>query len=467
MKSATHFLKRLGCFTIAAILALSCLSACGGGGDGGSGSGKTKLTVFLYMNDHEQQVYEGMIEKFKEAHADEISDIEVQISTQDNYATTLTGMMTANDLPDIFYVGPESVKNYVDNGYLADLTPLLSSANISTDDLPQDILSYYKYDGTTTGDGNIYALPKDASTFAYAYNKDLFDAAGLAYPDPNKPYTYDEFVEVLQALTKDTNGDGEIDQWGASFADIYMLYQFIWSNGASFTSEDGKTVTVSDPKFVDALQKYVDLTLKYNVTPTVEQDVALGPYQRWIAGQTAFYAAGTWDVASFMDPDTFPYAWDLCCYPTLSTGVSYTWNGTVGFCISESSQNKELALQLISYLSTDPDGQKDLSGMNGASSVQVPNLISLQDEFKQMVADGSMTYPSNVDVIFNYLNGSDNAHGRMMETTYTPNTEWIDMFWEQLTDVKAGKRDLNEFITSIEPEMQASLDRAWSDAAGK
>ena len=459
MKVSTRFLKRLASCTLALVLALACLSGCGGSGDSG---GKAKLKVFLYMNDHEKEVYSAMVDKFKEEHADEISDIEFQITTQSEYATTLTGMMTAKDMPDVFYVGPESVKTYVDNGYLADLTPLLSDAGISTDDLPQGVLSFYKYDGTQTGDGNLYALPKDASVFAYAYNKDVFDAAGVAYPDPEKPYTYEEFVEVLQALTKDNDGDGEIDQWGASFADVYMLYQFIWSNGASFTSEDGKTVTISDPKFVDALQKYVDLTLKYQVTPTVEQDVALGPYQRWIAGQTGFYAAGTWDVASFMDPETFPYNWDLCYYPALSGGKSMTWSGTVGFCISETSEHKDLALKLINYLSTDPEGQKDLSGMNGSASVQVPNLLSLQDEFKAKVADGSVKYPSNVDVIFNYLNGSDIAEGRMMETTYTPNTEWIDLFWEQLTDVKAGKRDLNEFITSIEPEMQELLDKAWT-----
>ena len=165
-----------------------------------------------------------------------------------------------------------------------------------------------------------------------------------------------------------------------------------------------------------------------------------------------------------MDPETFPYNWDLCYYPTMSSGKSYTWSGTVGFCVSEASEHKDLALQLISYLSTDPEGQKDLSGMTGNASVQVPNLLSLQDEFKSKVADGSMTYPSNVDVIFNYLNGTGFAQGRMMETTYTPNTEWIDIFWEQLTDVKVGKRDINEFISSIKSEMQASLDKAWANA---
>lgn len=120
MKVSTRFLKRLASCILALVLALACLSGCGGSGDSG---GKAKLKVFLYMNDHEKEVYSAMVDKFKEEHADEISDIEFQITTQSEYATTLTGMMTAKDMPDVFYVGPESVKTYVDNGYLADLTP--------------------------------------------------------------------------------------------------------------------------------------------------------------------------------------------------------------------------------------------------------------------------------------------------------------------------------------------------------
>lgn len=462
MKSRAKFLRRLVCLALAAVMTMA-LAACGGGG--GSSGGKVKLKVFLYMNDHEQEVYTAMVEQFKEEHKDEISDIDFQITTQSEYNTTLTGMMTAKDLPDVFYVGPAAVKSYVDNGYVADLTPLLSSAGISTDDLPQNTLSFYKYDGSSIGSGDLYALPKDASTFAYAYNKDVFDKAGVPYPDPNKPYTYDEFVAVCQKLTQDTDGDGEIDQWGASFADLFMFQQYVYSNGAGFLSDDNRTVTIDTPEFKEALQKYLDLTFKYEVTPTYEQDVALGPYQRWIAGQTGFYAAGTWDVASFMDPNTFPYNWDLCYYPTLSTGVSYTWNGTVGFCISETSENKELALQLINYLSTDPDGQKQLSGMDGSASVQVPNLQSLQDDFKAAVADGTVTYPPNVDVIFNYINGSDVAVGRMQESDYTPNSEWITLFWEGLTSYRAGNySSVDEFVSAMKPTMQESLDKAWETA---
>ena len=200
--------------------------------------------------------------------------------------------------------------------------------------------------GEKTGSGDLYALPKDASVFAYAYNKDIFDEAGIPYPDPENPYTYEEFVDVCQKLTKDKDGDGEIDQWGCGMANAFMLQQYVWSNGATYLTDDYKTVNIDTPEFKDAVQKYVDLTLKYKVTRTVEQDASLGVYRR-MAGRTGSILRGTWDVAAFMDKETFPFNWDLCAYPTLSTGKSMTWLGTVGFCVSEKSKNKEEATELI------------------------------------------------------------------------------------------------------------------------
>ena len=343
-------LKKLVSAGLVAIMATSLLAGCGGSKDSSeTADGKKNLSIFIFANDHESTVYKSMIDQYKKDHADTIGNIDVQITTQDEYSKTLTGMMTAGDLPDIFYVGPESVEQFVENGYIEDLQPILDEKGISTDGmLAQEALDSYRYDGDKTGSGDLYALPKDASVFAYAYNKDLFDEAGLDYPDPENPYTYDEFVEVCKKLTKDTDGDGEIDQWGCGFANAFMLQPFVWSNGASYLSDDHKTVTVDTPEFKEALQKYVDLTVDLGLTPTVEQDASLGVYQRWLAGQEAFYACGTWDVAAFMDDETFPFNWDLCAYPTLSTGKSMTWLGTVGFCVSAKSKNKEEATELVS-----------------------------------------------------------------------------------------------------------------------
>ena len=363
----------------------------------------------------------------------------------------------------MFYVGPESVEQFVENGYIANLQPILDEKGISTDGLvAQEALDSYRYDGEKAGSGDLYALPKDASVFAYAYNKDMFDEAGIPYPDPENPYTYEEFVEVCKQFTKDTDGDGEIDQWGCGMANAFMLQPFVWSNGATYLTDDYKTVNIDTPEFKEALQKYVDLTLEYEVTPTVEQDASLGVYQRWLAGQEAFYACGTWDVAAFMDKETFRLSG--ICVPIRHCQAEKIHDMARNSRLLRicKQQEPEEATELISYLCTNEEGQKELSGITGGQSIQLPNIKSLAEgEFVTAISDGTLAFPSNVDVFFNYLNGTDKYEGRFQETTYTPNAEWHDIFLEGLDNVKNGSMTVDEYIAEVQPKMQESLDEAW------
>ena len=80
--------------------------------------------------------------KVKE-HADEISTVNFEVTTQDEYATKMTAAMTAGELPDIFYVGPEAVRSYVDNGYVQPLDDLVDATAV--DNLWPAIKSAYMY----------------------------------------------------------------------------------------------------------------------------------------------------------------------------------------------------------------------------------------------------------------------------------------------------------------------------------
>lgn len=158
-------MKKLGALALTTTLVFgSVLTGCGGKDKGTTADGKKNLSVFIFANDHESPIYKGMIEKYKEAHSDTIGNIDVQITTQEEYSKTLTGMMTAKELPDVFYVGPESVQQFVENGYIENIQPILTELGISTDDLvAQEALNSYRYDGSKVGTGDLYALPKDAS----------------------------------------------------------------------------------------------------------------------------------------------------------------------------------------------------------------------------------------------------------------------------------------------------------------
>jgi multiple sugar transport system substrate-binding protein len=82
------------------------------------GDGDKTINILLYMQEHEKKIYSGLIEDFVEEHKDEIKEVNFEVTTQDEYGTKMTANMTAGDMPDIFYVGPDSVRSYVDNGYV-------------------------------------------------------------------------------------------------------------------------------------------------------------------------------------------------------------------------------------------------------------------------------------------------------------------------------------------------------------
>ena len=433
----------------------------GSSADSMKGNGDKTINVFLYMQEHEKEIYKGLVEEFVEEHKDEIKEVVFEITTQDEYNTKMIANMTANDMPDVFYVGPAGVRSFVDNGYILPLDDYVDAETIGK--IWGTTQEIYRYDGTNVGAGSLYALPKDLSCFAFAYNKDLFDEAGLAYPDPEKPYTYDEFIEVCKALTKDKDGDGETDQWGVANANQFGMTPYLYSNGVKFLSDDMTKVNVANNEALkNALTFYTDLTLN-GLTPSVDQDTALGGYQRWLDGQIGFYACGTWDIAAFMDDSTFPYEWDLTGWPVGpdGDGRSHTWMGSVGYCISKNTANPDLCAELIAKLSTDEDGQKAVSGITTGSSIQLPNISDLAyGEFLDAVKEGKLPFPANVRVLFGYFEGDDHYAAALQETDYTYNGEWFDPFWQGVQNIQRGNITVEDFLTQVEPDMQSALDNA-------
>jgi len=418
------------------------------------------LKVFIFAQEHEKAVYQSLIDKFQK---DTGAKVTFEVTTADEYGQKLLAYKSAEDMPDIFYVGPDTVASNVDDGYLLALDNYVDTGVVNN--LWGSVSNAYRYDGKIagTGNGSLYCLPKDFSTFAFAYNKDIFDKAGIAYPDPGNPYTWDQFLDVCKQLTKDTDGDGEVDQWGCANALQWALDAFIYTNGGHFLNEDyTKVVIDGQQEFIDGFQFFADLTCKHHVTPSVEQDTALGGYQRWLDGQIGFYACGTWDVGAFMDKKTFPYNWGLCAWPTGKTGVSMTRNGSVGFAVSSTTKYPEAAASLITLFSTDLEGQKVLSGETTGASLQIPNIMDYaKGDFKARINDGTIPYGDNVDVIFNYIEGTPKYKGIFVETTYTYNADWWTEFLNGGYEyVLKGEKTAAEYCKEVQPAMQDALDAA-------
>lgn len=82
-------------------------------------------------------------------------------------------------------------------------------------------------------------------------------------------------------------------------------------------------------------------------------------------------------------------------------------------------------------------------------------------DFKDRIADGTIPYGDNVEVIFNYIEGTDKYEGIFVETNYTYNSDWWTAFLNGGYEyVLTGEKTAAEYCAEVQPAMQEALDNA-------
>jgi multiple sugar transport system substrate-binding protein len=104
--------------------------------------------------------------------------------------------------------------------------------NLNLDDYVPGLVEHFG----TLADGTTVGVPFYHSNRVYAYRKDLFEdpdemaafKAKYGY-DLAAPSTWDQFHDICEFFTRDTDGDGEIDFWGTTAA---YTFGIAWDNFA-------------------------------------------------------------------------------------------------------------------------------------------------------------------------------------------------------------------------------------------
>jgi multiple sugar transport system substrate-binding protein len=180
--------------------------------------------------------------------------------------TKYTVESTAGRAPDVFHVHAFSLPMFFSKGFAKDLTPFIEKESAGFLDawypLPVHLMKH---------NGKMHAMPGDYMTMVLFYNTEMFKAAGL---DVNKPpKTWEEFLVYAKKLTRDTDGDGKVDQWGfgtvgAKSPGFSMRFgPFIWSYGADYLAPDMQKSALNSSQANEAFQFFVELYTKYKVVP--------------------------------------------------------------------------------------------------------------------------------------------------------------------------------------------------------
>jgi len=197
---------------------------------------------------------------------------------------------TARDtLPDVFQLDDVDVPALADRGGALDLAPYLSRAGVDLARYNPEVLAVFRRGAA------LYALPRGYAPLMVVYNRDLLDRAAIPYPTDD--WTWDEFLRMAQLLTRDRDGDGRIDQWGAGFDRRPSFWvAWIWAGGGDVLCPGGRRASgcLDASATVAAIRWYGGWVTRWGIAPRPHDPTASGVEiaRLFTAGRIAFMTVG-------------------------------------------------------------------------------------------------------------------------------------------------------------------------------
>ncbi len=294
----------------------------------------------------------------------------------------------ARRMPDVVKLHNFSLAMFFELGCAADLTPFVQKEG------PDFLKSWYEFPiKSLTYRGRLMAMPGDYMSMVLIYNRELFRAAGL---DPNRPpRTWEEFREYAKRLTRDTDGDGRVDQWGFSMPASknpglpLRILPMVWSFGADFLTPDGRRSAMNTPEFREAFRFIVELaTVDRVVPPGVTtfgpQDVRIQMAHRRIAMKIG--SGWTYPIVNAINPQLNAMeVLEAAPVPAGRRRITAAWLS--GWIMSPHTAHPEAAWRFIKFLTSKETEKKFFEDNRVISSRKDVNVLPLvkMDKFSRVI----------------------------------------------------------------------------------
>ena len=338
--------KKIVSVLLVAAMAVSMIAGCGSKSDSkksDSKSGEKTLEVWVPPLDDATEKNWGDLLKDWEKEND--CKVNLTVIPWDKYEETYTTALNSGEGPDVGYMYNEMFPTYIDAGAVEDM-----SSYVTDEDKKE-----YKY----LSNGNMmdgqYGWPLVTGVpFVLYYNEDILNALGEKAPE-----TWDDFARICQEATKDTDGDGKVDQYGfacgMNTSDIGAMqilnayyYSALWQNGGQVYNDDLKSVSFADEAGKEAVTWLKGLTSYMN-----EDFMSLSWSDAFSnvfgAGKAVFGITRSSQTDGTTFAETYPdLNWNFVT--SLKNKDFGTFGATDCLTLMSACEDKDLAMDFIKYV---------------------------------------------------------------------------------------------------------------------
>ncbi len=291
-------------------------------------------------------IIDKAIEKFQAEH----QQVKVHYYSgirKEDYSEWFSRQLLRGKEPDVFMVLGEDFNQFAEIGIMKDLESLMNTdPAFHREDFYATTLQAGQYGGRQ------YALPYETVPTLMFVNRSLLNKEGMQVPDND--WTWDDLYEISRRVTKDTDGDGILDQFGTY---NYGWMEAVYSNGAELFDENGTECYLNDDKVTEAV-RFVRQITELNQLHKVTKDDFDG-------GNVAFMPLPFTEYRTYK---TYPYKikkytkfqWDCITLPAGQKGDNTSVINTLLMGISNHTRKEELAWEFLKLLTYDEEIQMDL-----------------------------------------------------------------------------------------------------------
>jgi multiple sugar transport system substrate-binding protein len=373
-----------------------------------------------------QKELDQMVALFEESHP----NIKVNIIKGDftNYRTKLKAMLMGGTAPDVIEMNPEWFPEYAEKGVFLDLNSLMQQ------DTGFDKTIFYPASLNAFQVNNFqFGVPETFSTVVLVYNKDLFDAAGVAYP--TEEWTWQDVVAAGEKLTNRDKGIYGLYS-GLSY---WEFYKKAAQNDCQFFNADKTEVTINAPQCAEALQMMVDMVNKYHIQPTETEMGGQADGALFMNGQLAMDLTGIW---MFSEYSKATFNWDIAVEPGMAKHATHFFTNAV--TIASSSKHPQEAWEWAKFFTS----SEEMSKIRLDSSWELPAVN--KPEYVKSYLD--ITPPASRQVVY------DSLKYVTMAPVITRSSEMITVIEDAIDKVvleqMTAQQALDEAKTQIESLMQ-------------